>query len=252
MSGHISIERILERLDSHLHKNDYSSAERHLLYWLEESQRDMDHRAELLIRNELMGLYRKLGREREAFECVEAAIQKIEELGIGHQVGAATTFLNCATVCKAFGEPQRSLTLFERARRVYECELDASDERLGGLYNNMALTLVDLRRFDEANAMYENAITIMKETDTGALEVAITYLNMASAAEAELGSVNADEKIQEYMDSAQELIENYGRRDGYYAFVCEKCASVFGYYGRFLYENELKERAGRIYRGEGN
>ena len=116
----------------------------------------------------------------------------------------------------------------------------------------MSLTLVDLRRFDEANAMYENAITIMKETDTGALEVAITYLNMASAAEAELGSVNADEKIQEYMDSAQELIENYGRRDGYYAFVCEKCASVFGYYGRFLYENELKERAGRIYRGEGN
>lgn len=252
MSGHISAERILNRLDYHLYKNDYASAERHLCYWFEEAQRESDHRAELLICNELMGLYRKLGRKREAFECAEAAIQKIEELGIEDQVGAATTFLNFATVCKAFGEPQRSLALFERAKTVYERELDASDGRLGGLYNNMALTLVDLGRFDEANAMYENAISIMKETDTGALEVAITYLNMANAAEAELGAVDADEKIQGYMDTAQELIENYARRDGYYAFVCEKCASVFGYYGRFLYENELKERAGRIYRSEGN
>ncbi len=252
MNRYISTDRILERLDSHLHRNDYASAERHLLYWLEEAERIGDHRAELLMRNELMGLYRKLGREREALGCVEVALKKIEELAIGHQVGAATTFLNCATVCKAFGEAERSLELFGRAREVYERELDAADERLGGLYNNMALTLVDLDRFDEANAMYESAISIMKETEAGELEVAITYLNMASAAEAELGLVDADEKIQEYMDMAEELIENYGNRDGYYAFVCEKCASVFGYYGRFLYENELKERAGRIYRGEGN
>lgn len=248
----ISIDRILERLDSHLHKNDYSSAERHLLYWLSESQKAGDHRAELLCCNELMGLYRKLGRKSEAIACAENALERIDTLCIGHQVGAATTFLNCATVFKAFGDPHRSLSLFERAKAIYEAELDSDDGRLGGLYNNMALTLVDLCRFDEAKDMYRLAIELMGKRKDGVLEVAITYLNLASAAEAELGLVDADEMIQDYMDRAQELLEGFADRDGYYAFVCEKCASVFGYYGRFVYESELKDRARRIYAGEGN
>ena len=88
----------------------------------------------------------------------------------------------------------------------------------------------------------------MKRTD-GELEVAITYLNMASAAEAECGIVDADERIQGYLDDAVAILEAHAKRDGYYAFVCEKCASVFGYYGRFFYEKELKERARRIYEG---
>ena len=89
----------------------------------------------------------------------------------------------------------------------------------------------------------------MSQNPNGALEVAITYLNMASAAEAELGLLDADAIIQEYLDKAEKLLEDHSNRDGYYAFVCEKCASVFGYYGRFIYESELKDRARRIYEG---
>lgn len=242
-------DRILTRLDEYLNKNDYASAERHLLYWLSEAERGRDVRMELLVRNELMGLYRKLGREREALECVSAALALIEANGVSGQVGAATTYLNCATVYKAFGRAEESLPLFERAREVYERELDPTDSRLGGLYNNMALTLVDLRRFSEANALYRHAISVMESSDGGALEVAITYLNMASAAEAERGLEESESTVQSYLDIAERLLEEHTKRDGYYAFVCEKCASVFGYYGRFFYENELKERAKRIYEG---
>ena len=252
MRENISTERILERLDAYLHKNDYQSARRHLLYWLSEARNVGDHRAEILILNELMGLYRKLGRGQEALECVREALGRIEELGISEQVGAATSFLNCATVYKAFKEPERSIVLFERAKAIYERELEGNDERLAGLYNNMALTLVDLGRFEEAYAMYEKAVNILKTCEGGELEIAITYLNMASASEAQLGLLDADEKIQDYMDMAQDLLENYTYRGGYYAFVCEKCASVFGYYGRFVYEGELLERARRIYESEGN
>ena len=34
----ISAERVLSKLDEFLYKNDYISAERHLLYWLSEAQ----------------------------------------------------------------------------------------------------------------------------------------------------------------------------------------------------------------------
>ena len=79
--------------------------------------------------------------------------------------------------------------------------------------------------------------------------MAITYLNIASAKEAELGLEMADEQIQKNLDTARTLLDNYEQRNGYYAFVCEKCASVFGYYGHFIYEEELKDRARRIYEG---
>ena len=38
-------------------------------------------------------------------------------------------------------------------------------------------------------------------------------------------------------------------RDGYYAFVCEKCAPAFEYYGWFLDAERLKQEAKRIYEG---
>lgn len=249
MGGCVAIDRILSKLDEHLGRNDYAAAERHLLYWIGEAEGGCDTRTELSLRNELMGLYRKLGRKDEALSAVNAAVSKIDALGIAYTVGAATTYLNCGTVYKAFGMADEGLPYFEKAREIYERELDPTDSRLGGLYNNMGLCLVDLKRFADADKLYRRAIDIMKTHKTGAPEIAITYLNMATAAEAETGLVEADEKIQEYLDIAENLLENYSKRDGYYAFVCEKCASVFGYYGRFFYENELSERARRIYEG---
>lgn len=248
-NGCISTDRILERLDEHLHRNDYPAAERHLVYWLGEAENNRDLRTALLVRNELMGLYRKHGRQDEALGCARAALSEIKTHGIAHQVGAATTYLNAATVYKAFGMAADALPLFEHARSVYESELKPTDSRLGGLYNNMALALVDLGRFDEARTLYEKAISVMSESNDGMLEVAITYLNLASAAEAELGLEHAQEIITDYLKKAENLLEGHQKRDGYYAFVCEKCASVFDYYGHFYYAKELTVRAGRIYEG---
>ena len=243
----ISKDRILSKLDEYLNKNDYDSAERHLLYWLQEAATAKDARAELLVRNELMGLYRKLGKRESALDCVSEALAKIEEMQISHQVGAATTYLNAATVYKAFGMAERSIPLFEQAQAIYEQELDAHDDRLAGLYNNMALALVDLGQFEKAKSLYCKAIEILTEGEGGDLEIAITYLNLATAAESEFGLEEAQEAIADYTQKAEEILENHTPQDGYYAFVCEKCASVFDYYGYFYYAKKLTERARRIY-----
>jgi tetratricopeptide (TPR) repeat protein len=149
-------------------------------------------------------------------------MRKIEDMGVSHQVGAATSFLNSATVYKAFGRAEEAIFIFERAKDVYEKELDVHDLRLAGLYNNMGLALVDLKRFDEAEVLYKKAISIMEASENGGLEAAITYLNIASALEVKLGLVDADEEIQKLLDKAQSLIEAFPKKDGYYAFVCEK------------------------------
>lgn len=245
----ISVDRVLQKLDAYLHKNDYAGAERHLLYWLAEARALENMSASLTIYNELMGLYRKLGRREEALDAVRAALATIEDAGICEQVGAATTRLNAATVYKAFGMAKDALPLFEAARATYERALDGKDARLAGLYNNMALSLVDLTRYGEAAALYARAITVLEAGGGGELEIAITYLNMASAKESELGLLEASEEIEALLTRARGLLEGCQKRDGYYAFVCEKCASVFGYYGHFAYEADLLERAKKIYEG---
>ncbi|MBO5064496.1 MAG: tetratricopeptide repeat protein [Clostridia bacterium] len=239
-------KEILNTIDSYLHKNDYKNAEKQLLNYLAQAVENIDFSTEILLRNELMGLYRKLGRRDEAIKTVESVLNLIKEKKLQNNVGSATTYLNSATVYKAFGMPEKSIVLFEKAKKIYEEKLSTNDERLGGLYNNMALTLVDLKRFDEAEFLNKKAIEIMKNKP---LEIAVTYLNMASAAEAETGLLEAHEKISQYLKKAKVLLEGYENSDGYYAFVCEKCASVFGYYGDFLYDEELQSRARRIYEG---
>ena len=55
--------RIMEKMDDYMSRLDYAGAERHLLYWLSEARLGGDLKGELMIRNELVGHYRKTAEE---------------------------------------------------------------------------------------------------------------------------------------------------------------------------------------------
>ena len=240
--------RVIEKLDEFLGRNDYAGAERLLLYWLTEAEQGRDARGEFQLRNELMGLYRKLGRKEEALENADRALALAEQTGIGNTVSAGTAYVNAATVRKAFGMAAEGLPLFEKARAVYEADLKPNDPLLGGLYNNMGLALTDLGRFAEARDLYGRAVAVMEQVGGGEPETAVTYLNLANLAEAEKGLEDGAEEIDACLATARRLLDTPSlARDGNYAFVCEKCAPTFEYYGHFAYAAELTERAKTIY-----
>ncbi len=241
-------QRIIEKMNDHMSRRDYAGAERHLLYWLEEARLGHDQRGELMIRNELIGHFRKTGNKEQAYRHADAALELIPMLQFEDTISAGTTYTNIATACNAFGDNEKALALFEKARTLYESSSVTRSDLLGGLYNNMGLTLTALKRFREAEALYQKALETMKTVPNGELEQAITYLNMADALEAELGTEAAEKQVFEDLDLALELLDTPSvPRDGYYAFVCEKCAPSFEYYGYFLAAADLKERAERIY-----
>ena len=164
------------------------------------------------------------------------------------QTVAGTTWLNSGTVRVAFGQEEEALHCFEQARENYERNLDPKDERLGGLYNNMGLCLTALGRYGEAETLFYKALQIMRSQPNGELEQAITWLNLADNAAAWLGEEEAEEKTTLYLERASELLDTESLpRNGYYAFVCDKCAPVFGHYGFFLKEAELRERVKEIH-----
>ena len=241
-------QRIVEKMDEYMARRDYAGAERHLLYWLEEARLGQDERGELMLHNELVGHYRKVGQREGAFEHGKAALALVEKLGFALTISSGTTYVNVATAMDAFGEDERAIELFERARAAYEANSGTAPELLGGLYNNMALTCVKLSRFDEARELYALALDQMAKVEGGELEQAITYLNMADAAVAERGMEAAEAEVYDLLDKAAELFDaTAAPRDGYYAFVCEKCAPTFAHYGYFLVAQDLEARASELY-----
>ena len=242
--------RIAEKLDDYMSRRDYPAVERHLLYWLEEARQGRDLRGALMVLNELVGHYRKTG-EREKFEkSAQAALDLLDALDFHNSLSAGTTYVNIGTAWNAFGENEKALELFQRARLLYESGTDVDPGLLGGLYNNMGLTCAALERFDEALSLYERAMAQMAGKPNGALEQAVTCLNMADALEAQLGMEGAESRVFNLLDQASALLDTSGiPHDGYYAYVCEHCAPAFEYYGYFMDAERLKAEAERIYAG---
>ena len=244
----IPVGRVIDKLDSYLDQNDYDAAEKHLRYWLSEADACNDMRGKLTVLNEQIGLYRKTEAESECLRAVSDALSLADSMDIEETVTYGTTLINAATGYKAFGKAEDALPLYRKAKLIYESALDPDDERLGGLYNNMALALTDLGEFREAEELYHKAVSVMEKQENGSLEAAITYLNLADLVAAESGLEAGKKEIERHLLTAEKLLYTESLpKDGYYAFVCEKCAPAFAYYGYFLTEQELNRRARDIY-----
>lgn len=257
-SESIPVQRILKKEDDLLAGNDYDGAIRLVQYWISEAEACRDVRGAFTLENELMGLFRKTGKRDEAFLHGEKAVALSRHEAIGEgSVSGATAFLNLATVCKAFKEPERAAELYEKARTIYEKELDPGDGRLGGLYNNYALALNDVGRYDDAITYFTKALKVMEHVPAGKLEMGMTYLNLADTtmnrdarflddegnvvSESTKGahltiSPETEETVETYLDLAWDALNDPAiPANGYYAYVIETCAPAFEDYGR---ENE--------------
>jgi len=241
----IPTRRVLDKLDEALNRNDYAEAERLLRYWLQEAENGGDEQGRLSILNEQVGLYRKLNREREALEAAASALSLCEELELKESITMGTTLINAATAYAAFGRFEQALPLYERAKTLYEALLSPDDERLAGLCNNMALTLLALEEYTRAEELFHNALYIMSRRSGGEADMAVTWCNLADLAAAR---GEGEAAIGECLHKAQTLLDTPElERGGSYAYVCEKCAPVFGHYGYPLTEKTLLKRAKEIY-----
>ncbi len=244
--GHIPVDRIISKVDSLFDRNDYVEAGRLLEYWENEAKALRDKRGELAMESELIGYYRKQNNKEKGLVAVKRAIELVEELNQGDMASGATIFINCATAYKAFGMAEESLPLYIRAEEIYKKVMGENDSRFGGLYNNMALALADLGRFEDAERSYFKALAVMEKAPRGESECAITYINLAHMYD----DFGCAEKIKDCMDKAYSLLKSENlTHDGYYAFVIEKCAPSFAYFGNKEVCEQLKKEASDIYAG---
>lgn len=243
--GRIPIGRIIEKIDGLFDKNDYEEAGRLLEYWKNEAIKLKDRNGELSLESELIGYFRKIGKKQETYLAIDRAITLIDCLKLSKSVSGATVFLNIATGYKAFGESEKALTFYEKTLEIYNEKLEKTDRLFAGLYNNAALALVDLKKYDKAKDYYLNAIDILESNDDTEADRAITYINLAHLYEAFNNDKN---EITDclfkayYLLSSEKLPQN-----GYLAFVLSKCAPSYSHFGYELIARELSQKSEKIY-----
>ena len=256
----MDFSRIISKLDHYVETKDFEGAKELLAYWLEDAKNSHNERGELSLYNESMGLYRKLGEKDTAINCGENALRLVKSLDMEDTITAATTYINVATVYKAFGMAEKGIPFFDMARVIYERELKEDDGRLGGLYNNNGLALLDVGRYDDALSVYDKALSTMAGVPNGNLEAAITYLNIADVYDRmrkdpvrakDHSEEEWENKITDVVEKAEDCLNDESLpRNGYYAFVAEKCAPSFDYYGRFMTKLILAGRVDEIIKKE--
>ena len=240
----IPAERIIEKLDEYYRRGDYSGAVELIKYWITEARSGRDLKGEFSLRNELIGIYRKTGKKNEAISNSLMTLNLIHRMDAHGSIAEGTALVNTGTVYKAFEMPEESLKYFEQAVPIYESALKPGDWRLGGLYNNMALTYADLKLYDEAGELFRKALDAMRLVKDSEAEQAITYLNMADLAALRYGVTEAEEEVSVCCIKAADLLDTESLfSDPNYPYYCRQCAPVFGYYGFFAEEEKLLERA---------
>ena len=133
----------------------------------------------------------------------------------------------------------------QKAEKVYTAKLPPNDTHFGGFYNNKALTLVDVKRYKEAEECYHRALAVVGEQQP---DSAVTYVNMAHLYEVWLE--DSEQSVAQCLQKAEDILNsNVTEQNAYYAFVCSKCAPSFDYFGYFVTAQQLRERAKQIYEG---
>ena len=197
--------------------------------------------------SELLGYHRRDGDREKDMAAVNGSLDLLRLHRMGATVSGATVLLNAATTLKCFGRAKESIPIFEHVARVYGDNLDPTDYRFAGLYNNMGLSYEDEEDYLQAERCFRLALQVIAHSRNPQNELAVTCCNLAELYDRQDPE---DPRIGEYMEKAWDYLNDPALpRNGYHAFTISKCAPSFDYFGYFLYSRELKERAEKIYAG---
>lgn len=241
----LPVPEIIAGLDSLNNSGREAEGVAYLERWLTEAVSRGDWRAELSLRNELLGQYRRSGDAGKGIQTVNAVLALLKEHHLGSTVSGATILLNAATTMKCFGRAEESFPLFRHASRVYADHLDPHDYRFAGLYNNMALSYADAGDYSAAETHYSLASAVLEHCSGTENDQAVTWCNLAELYDRQNPE---DLRIEACVERAWALLNAPElKRDGYHAFTISKCAPTFDRLGFFLYASELQQRAEKIY-----
>ena len=248
MSDSIQVSRFIARLDACFDHNDLRAARETIAAWEQEARALGDDRGLLSVLNEAVGFYRRTQKKGKALAAMQECLDLVEKLGLQDQLSGATVYINAATTLNFFGQEEKSLTLYEKAARCYERSGGTGTYEYAALLNNTAAALSALKRYDEAEDHWRQAVEILQKEGHHDGEIAISLVMLAHLTYDR--DETATDQVERLLDEAWEYINSPRQlRDGNYAYILRKCAPSFEYFQRPEAAQALREVAKEIYEG---
>lgn len=244
--AHIDIARFIDRLDACFNRNDMRAARECIEYWEHEARQNGDDRGLLTVLNEAVGCYRRCKKKTKALCAMEESLSLVKTLGLSESLSGATIYINAATTLSFFGRVQEGLELYDKAAVCYRKNGGTQTYEYAALLNNKAATLHELKRYDEAEEHWRNAIEILKDVGDHDGEIAISLVMLAHLTFDR--DDTAYEQVETLLDEAWEYVNSGNQpKDGNYAYVLRKCAPSFDYFQRPMEAQAMREVAKEIY-----
>lgn len=175
----MNVQDALRELDAYFQRNEIDKVEPFLLAQLGQARAGNDSASALTFLNELMGFYRGMSRFEEALAVAHEALGLMEALGYKGSVPYATTLLNVATAYRAAGQIVKAIELFEEVAAIYDAHLIRDGYLVASLYNNLSLAWQEANDHEKAIHYLEKALPLVQALPDSAVEVAVTYTNLA-------------------------------------------------------------------------
>ncbi len=218
----MEISQFYERLDSLFATGQIDRVEELLKDSKEQAEKAQDMESLLVILNESMGYHRSVG-SREAVKEAEAAIALTGRMELAGTVHEGTTWLNAATVYRAFGMLEEAEDWYKKVLEIYKKELEAEDMRLASLYNNLSSLYADKEEFSQAIDALFMALAILEKKSGTEIERAVSFTNLTINYLRD----NQIEKAEEAIEQALSLFESQpGERDAHYGMALAGKAEI--------------------------
>ena len=244
--GQIDIARFIDRLDTCFNRNDMRAARECIEYWESEARQNGDDRGLLTVLNEAVGYYRRSKKKTKALSAMEESLSLVNKLGLSESLSGATVYINAATTLSFFGRVQEGLELYDKAAVCYQSNGKTKSYEYAALLNNKAAALNELKRYDEAEEHWKNAVDILKKVGYHDGEIAISLVMLAHLTFDR--DDTAYEKVEALLDEAWEYVNSDNQpKDGNYAYILRKCAPSFDYFKRPMEAQAMRDVAKEIY-----
>lgn len=216
------LQQFLNKLDDMY--NNPSSLEGYLVNGTEQAKKSGDKGAELVILNELMGLYRVTSKYDACADCAEKILELCKELKMEGTVNYATALLNIATAYRVMKRYEEAENYYRQVGEIFNEKLPLPDYRMATLHNNLSLLYSETNRLEQAKEELLKAMEMIKILDNSEVEIAITHTNLGNIC----FSLHQTEEATNHMLKAVEIFENSeGERDAHYPSALSGLAEAY-------------------------
>lgn len=205
----MDINIIQNQLDQ-LYKESLDNAYAYMMDIAVKAMNENNDEVLLFVLNELIGYYRVTTKIDEGIKIADQLMNIIYAKNLQDSLAGATSYLNIATMYRAFGYLDKALLLYQKTEEIYHI-LDETDVRLGAFYNNYSLLYMELKEYKEAIALGNKALNIVSKANNKA-EEAVSYTNLAQMYLA----IHQFEKAKQYVKKGIELFNSYTINDSHY------------------------------------